>query len=481
MLGLGVTGFAAADTLAELGATVLVVTQNADDDRARILEVLAIETLVDSLSTVPERVKSFDPELIITSPGFHPDHPVLTWAAQEGIPVWGDVELAWRVRDKVSADAEWVLVTGTNGKTTVTQLTAQFLAASGKRVAPCGNIGVPVLDAVRDPAGFDVFVVELSSYQLHYLPLDGPGALVPWASVCLNLADDHLDWHGSLEAYAAAKAKVYHNSKVACVYNRADQATLTMVEDAEVIEGARAIDFGLDTPGRSGFGVVDGILCDRAFLEDRANTALELTTLEELAEVDLAAPHIVANILAAAALARSFDVPVSVIHDVLAGFRLDAHRIHTVVVKDGVRWVNDSKATNPHAAHASLRAFDNVIWVVGGLLKGVELDELVILHRERLRAAIVIGVERSEVLGAFSRHAPNVPVLEIDSADTRGVMPAVVAQAMRVVEAGDTVLLAPAAASMDQFTDYADRGMQFEQSVWNAVGGADNDRPSSQL
>lgn len=475
VMGLGVTGFAVADTLTELGATVLVVAPEVDDDRARILEVIGAGLLRHPLDAVPAEVASFAPELIVVSPGFHPDHPVLTWAAESSIAVWGDIELAWRVRDKVNT-AEWILVTGTNGKTTTVQMAATFLAANGLRAAPCGNIGVPVLDAVRDPGGFDVLVVELSSYQLHHLPKSGPGALHPWASTVLNIADDHLDWHGSFEAYRAAKATVYENTKVACVFNRADEATRRMVEDAEVEEGARAIGFGLDVPGPSDFGVVEGILCDRAFLDDRHSAALEIITLDELEPRGLTAPHVVANILAASALARSFGVPVGVIHDALGTFRLDAHRIETVAVSGGIRWVDDSKATNPHAAEASLRAFGKVVWIVGGLLKGVDADALVAAHVARLRAAIVIGVDRAALVEAFRRHAPELPLFEVVTDDTETVMPDAVALAAAVAEEGDTVLLAPAAASMDQFADYGDRGRRFHDAVGSMLGGeADGD------
>jgi UDP-N-acetylmuramoylalanine--D-glutamate ligase len=475
VLGLGVTGFAVADTLTELGAEVLVLAPSADDDRARILEVIGARLLTHPLDTVPDDLTAFTPELMIASPGFHPDHPVLEWAAAAEVPVWGDIELAWRVRDKVNA-AEWILVTGTNGKTTTVQLAATFLAANGLRAAPCGNIGVPVLDAVRDPGGFDVLVVELSSYQLHHLPKRGAGALHPWASVVLNVADDHLDWHGTAEAYRAAKATVYENTKVACVYNRADEATRRMVEDAEVEEGARAIGFGLDTPGPSDFGVVEGILCDRAFLEERRTAALEIITLDELETHGLAAPHVVANILAAAALVRSFGVPVGVVHDALGEFRLDAHRIETVAVAGGIRWIDDSKATNPHAAEASLRAFGSVVWIVGGLLKGVDADALVAAHAERLRAAIVIGVDRAALVAAFRRHAPALPLFEVESDDTEMVMPEAVALAAAIAKDGDTVLLAPAAASMDQFADYGDRGRRFHEAVRAMLGGeADGD------
>jgi UDP-N-acetylmuramoylalanine--D-glutamate ligase len=329
---------------------------------------------------------------------------------------------------------------------------------------------------VRDPGGFDVLVVELSSYQLHHLPKTGPGALHPWASVCLNIADDHLDWHGSAEAYRAAKATVYENTKVACVYNRADEATMHMVEEADVEEGARAIGFGLDVPGPSDFGVVEGILCDRAFLDERRTAALEIITVGELEPHGLDAPHVVQNILAASALARSYGVPVGVIHDALGDFRLDAHRIETVAVAGGIRWIDDSKATNPHAAEASLRAFGEVVWIVGGLLKGVDADALVAAHVGRLRAAIVIGVDRSALVAAFGRHAPDLPLFEVVTDDTENVMPEAVALAATVAEPGDTVLLAPAAASMDQFADYADRGRRFHEAVRARLGGeADGD------
>ncbi|WP_448809825.1 UDP-N-acetylmuramoyl-L-alanine--D-glutamate ligase [Agromyces bauzanensis] len=471
VLGLGVTGFAVADTLTELGADVLVLAPSVDDDRARILEVIGATLVRHPLDAVPDELVSFAPELIVVSPGFHPDHPVLEWAAGAGgVAVWGDIELAWRVRDKVNA-AEWILVTGTNGKTTTVQLAATFLAANGLRAAPCGNIGVPVLDAVRDPGGFDVLVVELSSYQLHHLSKTGPGALHPWASVCLNIADDHLDWHGSPEAYRAAKATVYENTKVACVYNRADEATMHMVEEAEVEDGARAIGFGLDVPGPSDFGVVEGILCDRAFLDERRTAALEIITVAELEPRGLGAPHVVANILAASALARSYGVPVGVIHDALGDFRLDAHRIEQVADAGGIRWIDDSKATNPHAAEASLRAFPRVVWIVGGLLKGVDADALVAAHVGRLRAAIVIGVDRTALAAAFRRHAPELPLFEVTTDDTENVMPEAVALAASVAEPGDTVLLAPAAASMDQFADYADRGRRFHEAVRARLGG----------
>ena len=476
MLGLGVTGFSVADTLAELGAEVLVVATKATDERTAMLEVIGASlALQPDASLVPSELEAFDPELVIVSPGYPIDHSVLRWAAERGVTIWGDIELAWRVRDKLGDPADWIAVTGTNGKTTTVQLVAHLLESSGLRAAAVGNIGVPVLDAIRYPAGFDVLVVELSSFQLHWMPRSGPGAMMPAASACLNIADDHLDFHGSRDAYAEAKGTVYWNTRLACVYNRADEATMHLVEEAEVQDGCRAIGFGLDAPGPSDLGMVGDIVVDRAFLDDRHKAALELTTHGELAEAGLASPHMVANVLAAAALVRAVGMNVESVRAGLATFRVDHHRTETVAAQAGVTWVDDSKATNPHAADAALRSFPSVVWIVGGLLKGVDIAPLVRQHKGRLKGAVVIGANRQPVVEAFGRHAPEVPLIEVDATDTGEVMPHAVRVAGGMASQGDTVLMAPAAASMDQFVDYADRGDRFARAVAEYLGGAGDD------
>jgi UDP-N-acetylmuramoylalanine--D-glutamate ligase len=483
VLGVGVTGFAVADTLVELGAEVLVVAGKASDEHIQLLEVIGarLELQADE-SVVPDALPAFDPELVVVSPGYHPDHALLLWAAEQGLPVWGDIELAWRVRDKVTrADgtpADWICITGTNGKTTTTQLTATMLVAGGLRAAPAGNIGIPVLDAVRDPSGFDVLVIELSSYQLHWINTHAGGELQPLASVCLNLDDDHLDWHGSKQGYRDAKAKVYANTRVACVFNQGDLATREMVEDAEVQDGARAIGFGLGMPGPSDLGLVEDILVDRAFLEERRDSALELCTLDDLSASGLGTPHGIANTLAAAALARAADVAPAAIRDAVRSFALDAHRTQVVASHAGVTFVDDSKATNAHAANAALAAFESVVWIAGGLLKGVDPAPLVRKHVGRLRGAILVGKDRAALREAFARHAPGVPLVEVHEAETE-VMLAAVRAAASLAQSGDVVLLAPAAASMDQFIDYADRGRRFADAVrmWTEDGSGESAAP----
>ena len=459
VLGLGVSGFSVADTLAELGCKVLVVAEKAEEELVDILDVIGVTHLTgDAASALPDAVVEFDPQLMVTSPGVKPGHELISWASKASVPVWVDIELAWRLRDKTAKVAEWIAVTGTNGKTTTVQMVEAMLIKGGKRAAACGNIGTPILDAIRDPEGFDALVVELSSFQLHYIK-----HIEPFSSAVLNLADDHLDWHGSFQAYSDTKAKIYENTKVACVYNLSDVATEKMVENADVFEGARAIGFTTGLPGRSQVGFVEDLLCDRAFLDDRANSALEIATLEDLSHIGVLTPHLMANAAAATALARSFGIEPADIRQALIEFRLDAHRIELVAELNGIRWVDDSKATNPHAAAASLNSFEKVVWLVGGLLKGVDLSDLVTKYADRISAAVVIGKERAPVLEVLARCAPKAKVIEIQETDQ--VMHAAVKAANSLASAGDVVLLAPAAASMDQFKDYADRGKQFSDQV----------------
>jgi len=464
VIGLGVTGFSVADTLAELGAQQLVVAEKAEADLLDILNVLQVEHITGQAALenggVPQRLVDFAPDVLITSPGVRPDAAVIQWAESAGIDVWVDIDLAWRLRDKKGIPAQWICITGTNGKTTTTQLTEAMLLSGGLRAMACGNIGTPILDAIRLPDGLDALVVELSSFQLHYL-----GEISPLASAVLNLADDHLDWHGGFAAYSATKGKVYEQTKLACVYNVQDSATEALVENADVVEGARAIGFTLGAPTRSQVGYVENLLVDRAFLEERASQALEIAQLEDIEQIGVITPHLLANVAAATALARSVGVQPDEIREAIRNFKLDSHRIELVGERNGVRWFDDSKATNPHATAASLASFDSVVWIVGGLLKGVNLEPLIEQFAGKLAAAIVIGIDRQPVLDALKAKAAGVPVFEVSETDKQRVMPKAIEFAGRVAKPGSTVLLAPSAASMDQFKDYADRGEQFAGAV----------------
>ncbi|WP_327413505.1 UDP-N-acetylmuramoyl-L-alanine--D-glutamate ligase [Streptomyces sp. NBC_01233] len=468
--GLGVSGISAARALAGLGAVVTVVDGgDGEGHRARAAELgeLRISVRLGDAETLPEGT-----ELVVTSPGWKPDSPLFAAAAAAGVDVVGDVEIAWLLREvgqelRAARSGEpageprrepapWLAITGTNGKTTTTQMLASILKAAGLRTAAVGNIGTPIIDVVLGEQEYDVLAVELSSYQLHWAP-----SLRVHSGAVLNLAPDHLDWHGSMEAYAADKGRIYEGNTVACVYNVADKATEDLVVEADVEEGCRAIGFTLGAPGPSMLGVVDGILVDRAFVENRQKNAQELA---EVKDVNPPAPHNIANALAAAALARAFGVEPRAVRDGLRNFRPDAHRVAHVDEVAGVTYVDDSKATNTHAAEASLAAFEPVVWIAGGLAKGATFDELVQKSAERLRGVVLIGADRALIAEALARHAPEVPVVDLDRTDT-GAMLAAVREAAALAEPGDTVLLAPACASMDMFANYNKRGDAFADAV----------------
>lgn len=467
--GIGISGFAAADTLLHLGARVTVLDAKAPSDlvgheRIHVLDLLGVDLRLGESwdGSLPDEI-----DLVVTSPGWEPQQPALLQAAARGIPIWGEVELAWRLRGPDAAP--WLAITGTNGKTTTVQMLDSILRAAGLRSSAVGNVGRPVVEAVMDPTPYDVLAVELSSFQLHWT-----SSLAVESAAVLNVAPDHLDWHGSVESYGADKGRIYQGVQRACVYNVEDPATEALVRAAvpnwgrevpPLVDGVRAVGFTLAIPQVGMLGVMDGVLADRAFADDRMYSAAELCAVSDLPD---SAPHMVANALAAAALARAHGVEPRHVRDGLRAFTLGPHRIATVADIDGVRFVDDSKATNAHAALASLQAVaGNSVWIAGGLAKGGTFDDLVLAVRDRLRAAVLIGTDRPVIAAALRRHAPDVPVVEVDRGedDGDGFMDGVVSAAAALAHQGDTVLLAPGCASMDQFRDYAARGEQFVAAV----------------
>jgi UDP-N-acetylmuramoylalanine--D-glutamate ligase len=458
VLGIGVSGFAAADNLTHLGASVTVLAESANDEqreKATLLEMLGAVVRIDSGVTadLPD-----DIDLLVTSPGVPPSAPAIVAATERGVPVWGEVELAWRLRDP-DHPGVWLCVTGTNGKTTTVQMLDTILRAGGVHSIACGNVGLPIVEAVMDPEPYAVYAVELSSFQLHYT-----SSMSAHSAAVLNVAEDHLDWYSGpqgMSDYAKDKGRIYGRVRSACVYNVADPVTEQLVRDADVVEGARAIGFTLGTPGVGMVGVVEEVLADRAFVEEREHSAAELCTVADLASP---APHFVANALAAAALARSTGVPTVAVREGLRSFVPDGHRIADLGQVREVRYVDDSKATNPHAATSSLQAYDPVVWVAGGLAKGATFDALVETVRSRLRGVVLLGRDRAVIAEALSRHAPEVPVIQVEAGET-AVMDRVVGAAAGLAEPGDTVLLAPGCASMDMFANYGARGDAFAESV----------------
>jgi UDP-N-acetylmuramoylalanine--D-glutamate ligase len=464
--GAGITGRSVSAVLEPTGVRLTIC----DDDPVALQRLITPATVV---TTADAQEHIGDYALVITSPGFAPSTPVLAAAAAAGVPIWGDVELAWRLDSAAwfGPPRRWLVVTGTNGKTTTTSMLHAMLIADGRRAVPCGNIGNPVLDVLAEPS--DLLAVELSSFQLHWAP-----SLRPEAGVVLNVAEDHLDWHGTLEDYASDKARVL-NGNVAIV-GLDDPVASGLLDTAAA---PVRVGFRLDEPADGELGVREGKLVDNAFGDGVA--------LAEAASIPVAGPVGVLNALAAAALARSVGVAPAAIADALAGFQLGRHRAEVVATVDGVTFVDDSKATNPHAAQASIAAYPRVVWVAGGLLKGASVAELVQQVANRLVGVVLIGRDRSLVADALSRHAPDVPVVELVTGEDSGVvettesgvssvtrvidvgggtvgdavMAAVVDAARDLASPGDTVLLAPAGASFDQFSSYGHRGEAFASAV----------------
>jgi UDP-N-acetylmuramoylalanine--D-glutamate ligase len=453
VVGLGVAGFAAADALLSLNANVVVIDATSgvsQKERATILEILGAEIQMGDDTQLPDGI-----DLLVLSPGVSPLAPIVAAAQSAGVQIWGELELAWRLRDPAHP-APWLLVTGTNGKTTTTLMLESILLAAGKRTVAAGNIGRSLVEVVMDPTPWDVLAIEVGAPQLPFVY-----SISPQAAVCLNLAQDHIDLFGTFEAYRDAKAKIYERCQVAAIFNVADTETIRMVEQAEVIEGCRAIGFSTGIPDISMLGVVEEFLVDRAFLDNRREAALELAEISDLA---IPAVHNISNALAASALARAHGVEARAIRDGLRSWQPAPHRIAHVGQVANVDYIDDSKATNTHAAATSLTAYDSVVWIAGGMAKGQSFDDLVIDNAHRMRAVVLLGVDQDQIAGALERHAPNVPIHRVTTKETNA-MELVVALAAESAQPGDTVLLAPGCASWDMFKDYSERGDAFAAAV----------------
>ena len=463
--GLGVTGAATAPSLAKLGYEVIVFEERDDQSHRELAEKLE----EFNIQVKYEAPKTFPP-LVITSPGWRPDHPILVAALAQGAQIMSEIEFAFRhdqeeFHARKSEKRFWIGVTGTNGKTTTVGMAESILQKAGLRAIACGNVGTPAIEIITGDEFYQFLVVELSSFQLHWsrgLELD--------VAVLLNIDDDHLDWHGTFAAYLGAKLKIFDGAKNILINGddpRLQDSITTLAKDREVTT------FTLQVPQYGEIGLVEDLLIDRAF----TGSQTVATELAELADINPPAPHNVANALAAAGIARLAGVTPEAIKAGLRDFDPGHHRIEKILEMGGVTWVNDSKATNPHATNASLAAFDSVVWIAGGLAKGADISQLVRRRKDQIRGAVLIGTDRELISTALTLHAPNIPIAMIDEkVNLRGIerskqlMRDVVLAASSFAQPGDVVLLAPACASMDQFQSYAQRGEFFVEAVQELVG-----------
>lgn len=449
ILGGGVTGTALANSLTRRGAIIAI----ADDKK---IEEGAFTTLLTDNVDVSEW------ESAVVSPGWKPSHPLIRKLIDAGIPITNEIDLAWMIKAEEAPHQRWFALTGTNGKTTTVEMAAAAMRAGGLHAIACGNVGDTVIDAVESKEKYDVLVLELSSFQIHWMK----NAQFT-ASALLNIADDHTDWHGDFEEYARTKISILDSSSTG----------ILNADDSEVVKRSvhwkgRKVFFTLETPGPGEIGVVEELLVDRAFVADPQEAAM----ICELNEIKPTVPHNVSNALAAAGLARAAGVDHESIRSALAAFTPGRHRIEEVLNSDGITWINDSKATNPHAASASIMSALSVVWIAGGLAKGARMDDLVKRCSKRIKAAVLIGQDKSLIANALRENAPHVAIVEIDTpaqyhigSAENSLMEDVVAAARELAVEGDTVLLAPACASMDQFINYADRGDRFAQAVKKVI------------
>ncbi len=433
VVGMGRSGEAVAGHLLAHGWRVIAVDDApgaAGRERARTLGVELVEH--PALEDLERLVASVS--LVATSPGVPARHPVFVAAASQAVPVLGEIELAWR-----DLDRPVVAVTGTNGKTTVTTLVARMLVESGVAAIAAGNIGLPLSAAVGREV--DVVVAEVSSFQLQFV--DG---FRPRVAVWLNLADDHLDWHPDLDAYVAAKARIWERQGP-------DDVAVVNADDPVVMAAAvrapgRVVTFGVVRA--ADWVVVDGWLSG------------PLGTVVAVGELRRAQPHDLSNSLAAAAAATAAGATLAGVRSALVGFEGLPHRLELVASVGGVDWYDDSKATNPHAAAAAVAGFDSVVLVAGGRNKGLDLGALA-AGAPRIRSVVAIGEAAGEVAAAFEGLRPVRVARSMDEA---------VHLAATAALPGDAVLLSPGCASFDWYDSYSQRGDDFARAVRDLLGEA---------
>ncbi len=448
VVGLGASGRAAAAALAGAGVRVLAVDDNPAADGAGLPE--GVEVRAGRSGTT----EASEVDLVVPSPGVPAHAPVMLAARQAGVPVFSEPELAWRLFPR-----RIVAVTGTNGKTSTTELTTAMLRAAGHDAIACGNIGTPLVVAAAAAAPDATLVVELSSFQLEHTH-----RLRAEVGLLLNLADDHLDWHGSRQAYAAAKARMWQAQQDQdwALVNADDAAALAIAGKAA--HARLAVFSGSHLPGKDADGATCGVEVGVGVHDGKLVSTIPSGrgTILSLRDLSVSAPHHHANVAAAAGAAILVGAPHEAIAAAAGAYRPGRHRMEVVASAHGVTWIDDSKATNPHAAAAALDGVRSAVWIAGGLAKGVDLAPLA-AHLGRVRKALLIGEaapDLAELCASVGVDAEICPSIE-DACE----------QAARSARPGDSVLLAPACASFDQFRDYADRGQRFAAAARAVANG----------
>lgn len=467
VLGAGVSGLAATRLLNHIGAHVILVEDNPDTARAAQHLAVPVCTMQEAEAHLSEVA------LVVTSPGFPPSHPFFAKAAAADVPVWGDVELSWHV-DKAGLCGPariWIAITGTNGKTTTTGMATAICREAGMNAVACGNIGYPIEDALLDPEHPDVLVCELSSFQLHWAP-----SVKPLAGAVLNVDEDHLDWHGSVEAYTQAKGQVLNG--LYAIVGLDDKRASQLGQHC----GAHyKVGFRTGQPLRDEIGVNEDGLFDNAFGPNEA-----ARFLIECADITPAGPAGILDAGAAAALAMAAGARPEDVNKGLQNFHVAPHRNNIILEHAGITYVDDSKATNPHAARSSMLGYDSIVWVAGGQLKGADIEPLIKEMKDRLSGAVILGKDGDMIVDALAKYCPELPVRRITTGDdgtdtppapaeTERAMQEAVAAAQDLAQAGDAIVLAPAAASYDMFRGYGHRGDLFAEKVCDLLGlPADN-------
>jgi UDP-N-acetylmuramoylalanine--D-glutamate ligase len=440
VVGFGVSGRAAADVLLAEGASVRVSEARPVLSSDAIPPADAVAGRIELLSGGHRPQHLDDVDLVVLSPGVPERSDVVSWALDRDLPVWSELELGARL-----CGVPVIGVTGTNGKTTTVELIAEMARASGARACACGNVGYPFCVAARQP--FDLLVVEASSFQLRFQE-----TFHPTVSMLLNVAPDHLDWHVSFEAYVAAKARIYANQDAGDVHvGNADDPAAAAVSR---LAPCRVEWFGSSAAAPSGGRI--------AAWPSGNSVTVNADGIPSTFPLPAGTPRTVAADAAAAALAGlSFGLPSDAVQAGLERFVPLPHRGSAVAAVGGVVFVDDSKATNPHAALASLRGRRDVVLIAGGLAKGVDLSPLAD-GASTLRAVVAIGEAAPEIARVLSGAVPVSVAASMEEAVRLGFEAAV---------DGGTVLLAPACASQDMFRDYRERGERFAAAAASLADG----------